>query len=92
VGQTRAFGAFWGQPLGRDEIRVTLYEVVDGSLRQVWSETKRAKVLDRGFADSVVPIDEPGLYRMEVTRGADVLAWGLLDVEPPCEALGCSGG
>ena len=92
VGQPRAFGAFWGRPLDRDEIRVTLYEVVDGTMRQVWSVTKRAKVIDTGFADTVAPTTDPGIYRMEVTRGADVLAWGLLEVGPPCAAIACSGG
>jgi hypothetical protein len=92
TGQLKAFGAFWGQPIGDDAVRITLYEVRGGTLHRVWSQSKRVDVVATGFADTIVPIAKPATYRMEVTRGNDVMAWGLLVVIPPCESLGCSGG
>lgn len=86
-----AFGAFWGQPLGASEIRITLYRVSGGTLRLVWSDTKPVAPEAIGYLDELVPFKAPGTYRLEVTRGSTLLAWGLAHMGPRCET-NCSGG
>jgi hypothetical protein len=85
------FGAFWGQPVGAARIRVTLYRVTGGTLRLVWSVQKRVKPNATAFLDQLVPFKRPGTYRLEVTSGSMLLAWGLAVVHPPCQA-NCAGG
>ena len=86
-----AFVAFWGQPLGASQIRITLYRVAGETLRLVWSDQKRVGPDATGFMDELVPFKAPGTYRLEVTRGATLLAWGLAHMGPRCET-NCSGG
>lgn len=86
-----AFGAFWGQPLGASQIRITLYRVAGGTLRLVWSDKKNIAPESVGYLDELVPFKAPGTYRLEVTRGSTLLAWGPAYMGPRCET-NCSGG
>ena len=86
-----AFGAFWGKPVGASRIRITLYRVAGGTLQLVWSDMKSVPPATTGFFDALVPFKEPGTYRLEVTRGPTLLAWGLAHMGPRCES-NCSGG
>jgi hypothetical protein len=86
-----AFGAFWGGPANTSEIRITLYRVSNGTLRLVWTDTKQVKPDAAGYLDELVPFKGLGTYRLEVTRGSALLAWGVAHMGPRCEA-NCSGG
>jgi hypothetical protein len=86
-----AFGAFWGAPVGGSQIRITLYRVTRGTLQLVWSDTKAVAQDAMGFLDELVPFKGPGTYRLEVTRGSELLAWGLAHMGPRCES-NCSDG
>ncbi len=87
-----AFGAFWGGPLGASQITITLYRVEDGTLDLVWSDTKRVGTDATGYLDALVPFRRPGAYRLEVTSGPLLLAWGVAFMGPPCGETNCSGG
>lgn len=86
-----AFGAFWGEPAGVSEIRITLYRLGGGTLDLVWSDQKRISPDATGYLDGLVPFKGPGTYRLEVTRGPILLAWGIAYMGPRCET-NCSGG
>lgn len=86
-----AFGAFWGGPLGASQIGITLYRMESGTLDLVWSDTKPVDVDATGYLDELVPFERPGTYRLEVTHGSTLLAWGVAFMGPPCEG-NCSGG
>jgi hypothetical protein len=86
-----AFGAFWGGPAGTSQIRITLYRVTNGTLDLVWSDSKLVSPEATGYFDELVPFRGPGTYRLEVTRGPDLLAWGLAFMGPKC-VTNCSGG
>jgi hypothetical protein len=86
-----AFGAFWGEPVEASEVRITLYRVAGGTLRLVWSDTKSVPPESTGYFDALVPFEAPGTYRLEVTRGPFLLAWGLAHMGPRCKS-DCSGG
>ena len=86
-----AFGAFWGGRAGTSQIRITLYRVRGGTLDLVWTDSKRISPNATGFFDELVPFRGPGTYRLEVTRGPDLLAWGLAFMGPRCVS-NCSGG
>jgi hypothetical protein len=87
-----AFGAFWGQPVGASRIRVSLYRVTGGTLRLVWSVEKLVKPSATGYLDELVPFKRSGTYRLEVTHGSMLLAWGLAVLHEPCGETNCSGG
>jgi hypothetical protein len=87
-----AFGAFWGGPLGASQITITLYRIEDGVLNLVWRDTKRVGTEETGYLDALVPFRRAGTYRLEVTRGATLLAWGVAFMGPPCGETDCSGG
>ena len=86
-----AFGAFWGEPVEASKIRITLYRMTQGTLRLVWSDTKSVRPDATGYLDELVPFKGPGTYRLEVTRGSDLLAWVVAKMAPRCDQ-GCSGG
>jgi hypothetical protein len=86
-----ACGAFWGRPLGVSSIRITLYRVRSGTLHFVWSVTKRVNPDAMGYLDELVSFKAPGTYRLEVTRGSTLLAWGVAHMGPRCKT-NCSGG
>jgi hypothetical protein len=86
-----AFGAFWGEPLRAPQIRITLYRVSGETLQLVWTDTKEVGPDATGYLDKLVPFTAPGTYRLEVTRGSRLLAWGIAFMGPRCEA-NCSGG
>jgi hypothetical protein len=86
-----AFGAFWGGPAGTSQIGITLYRVRSGTLDLVWTDSKRIDPDATGFFDELVPFRGPGTYRLEVTRGPTLLAWGLAFMGPRC-VTNCSGG
>ncbi len=87
----RAFGAFWGEPIGVSRIRISLYQVSGGTLDLIWSDLKRIEPDATGYLDDLVPFKGPGTYRLEVTRGLELLAWGVAHLGPRCE-VNCSGG
>ena len=91
IDRTYAFGAFWGEPAKVPRIRVTLYRVFDDTLELVWTDEKSIARDATGFSDTLVRFKRTGLYRLEVTRGPEVLAWALTRMYPPC-AGACSGG
>lgn len=86
-----AFGAFWGRPVDATSIMITLYEVKGGTLHLVWTDTKEVPREATGYLDTLVRFERPGLYRLEVTRDDELLAWALTKMEPPC-VTDCSGG
>ena len=86
-----AFGAFWGRPVEASEIRITLYRVAGGTLRLVWSDRKDVAPGSAAYLDELVPFAAPGTYRLEVTRGSTLLAWGVAHMGPRC-VTDCSGG
>ncbi len=86
-----AFGAFWGEPVEASKIRITLYRVTEGTLRLEWSDTKRVTPDATGYLDELVRFKGPGAYRLEVTRGSDLLAWVVAKMAPRCDQS-CSGG
>lgn len=86
-----AFGAFWGEPVKASKIRITLYRITGGTLRLVWSDTKPVTPDATGYLDELVPFKGPGMYRLEVTRGSELLAWVVAHMAPRCEQ-NCSGG
>lgn len=86
-----AFGAFWGGPVRASKVRITLYRMGGGTLHLVWSDTKALDPAATGYLDALVPFKGPGTYRLEVTRGSELLAWGLARLGPRCES-NCSGG
>jgi hypothetical protein len=57
----------------------------------VWSDVKPVDSADGGFADTLVRFQRPGLYRLDVTAGTELLASSLMRMAPPC-AVDCSGG
>lgn len=85
------FGAFWGEPIGALRIRISLYRVGGGTLDLIWSEVKRVEPDATGYLDDLVPFKGPGTYRLEVTRGSELLAWGVAHLGPKCK-VNCSGG
>ncbi len=87
----RAFGAFWGEPVGAARIRISLYRVSGGTLDLIWSDLKRTEPAATGYLDDLVPFRGPGTYRLEVTRGSELLAWGVAHLGPRCE-VNCLGG
>lgn len=88
-----AFGAFWGQPLGVTHIRITLYRVTrSGTLRLVWTDQKAIDRDATGYFDYLAKFTAVGTYRLEVTRGSRLLAWGVIPLGPPCGPTNCSGG
>lgn len=88
---TVAFGAFWGRPARASQISITLHRVSAGTLHLVWSDAKRVDPKTTGYLDALVPFKGPGTYRLEVTVGSELLAWGLAHMGPRCES-NCSGG
>lgn len=86
-----AFGAFWGEPSGAAQIRITLYRLKGGTLDLVWSDTKQVDAGATGYLNELVPFSGPGTYRLEVTNGSTLLAWGVAFMGPRCET-NCSGG
>jgi hypothetical protein len=86
-----AYGAFWGEPVEASTIRITLYRITDGTLRLVWSDTKPVVPEATGYLDDLVPFKGPGTYRLEVTRGSELLAWVVARMAPRCDQ-NCSGG
>lgn len=87
-----AFGAFWGEPLGASQITITLYRLKGGTLDLVWADMKRISPDATGYLDELVPFKGPGTYRLEVTRGSMLLAWGVAFMGPRCGETNCSGG
>jgi hypothetical protein len=87
-----AFGAFWGEPAGASQIRITLYRFTGGTLHLVWSDAKRVNPEATSYFDELVPFKGPGIYRLEVTRGSGLLAWGIAHMGPRCTETSCSGG
>ena len=57
----------------------------------IWSQTRPVDPEATGYLDELVPFEGPGTYRLEVTRGADLLAWGIAHMGPLCKS-NCSGG
>lgn len=86
-----AFGAYWGQPLGATRIQITLYRVRGGVLNVVWTDTKSVDKDATGYLDTLSFFREPGLYRLEVARGPELIAWALTQIAPKCTE-NCSGG
>jgi hypothetical protein len=86
-----AFGAFWGKPVDATTIGITLYEVKAGTLHLVWTDAKKVSRAATGYLDTLVRFKRPGLYRLEVTRNGELLAWAMTKMEPPCVG-NCSGG
>jgi hypothetical protein len=86
-----AFGAFWGEAVQASKIRITLYRITGGTLRLVWSDTKPVAPDATGYLDELVPFKGPGTYRLEVTRGSELLAWVVARMAPRCDQ-NCSGG
>lgn len=91
IDHMNAFGAFWGEPVGQSSVAISLYGYERGVLELIWSDVKSIDRKATGVADTLVPFPRPGLYRMEVTRGNRVIAWGLADVSPQC-TRDCAGG
>ena len=85
------YGAYWGERVGDDQIRVTLYRVRNGTLSRVWTDVKAIEPEATGYLDSIVRFAAPGVYRIEVTRGVEPIAWSLIRVGAPCTE-DCSGG
>jgi hypothetical protein len=77
-----AFGAFWEEPVGHTQIRITLYRFTGGTLHLVWSDPKRVKQEATSYFDELVPFKGPGVYRLEVTDGSRLLAWGVVSLGP----------
>ena len=91
VGYPWDFGAYWGYPVGEDEIRVTLYRALDGTLSLVWTDVKAIDATATGYLDDIVPFEDAGIYRLEVTVGPEPIASTLVRLNPPC-TKNCSGG
>lgn len=91
IDRSFAFGAYWGTPANVSRIRITLYRVNDDTLELVWTDVMSIAKDATGFSDTLVPFKRTGLYRLEVTRGPDLLAWALTRMNPPC-IENCSGG
>jgi hypothetical protein len=86
-----AFGAFWGRPLEASNVTVTLYRVVNGTTEPEWSRRRDADAAATGFLGTLPGFKRPGTYRLEVTRGSELLAWGVAQMGPACTS-NCSGG
>jgi hypothetical protein len=86
-----AFGAFWGRPVDATRITITLYEMKAGTRHLVWRETKRVTREATGYLDTLARFERPGLYRLEVTRDDELMAWALTKMGPPCVGT-CAGG
>jgi hypothetical protein len=91
IDQDLGFGAYWGYPAPTPAITITLYELVADAWTVVWSDVKPVDSADGGFADTLVRFQRPGLYRLDVTAGTELLASSLMRMAPPC-AVDCSGG
>lgn len=78
-------------PVGAPQIRITLYRVRGGTLEIVWSDVKRVDADATGYLDLLVPFKGLGTFRLEVTRGSELLAWGIANLGPKCKS-DCSGG
>ncbi|TFG68065.1 MAG: hypothetical protein E4H24_04580 [Thermomicrobiales bacterium] len=87
-----AYGAYWGDPVGASRIRISLYRVSGGTLDLVWSDVKSVDPDATGLFDDLVPFASPGTYRLEITNGSNLLAWGIARMGPKCGGTRCSGG
>jgi hypothetical protein len=87
----RAFGAFWGEPVDASRITISLYRLSGDTLDLVWSDVKDINPDAVGYFDDLAPFTSAGTYRLEVTRGPDLLASGVAHLGPRCKQ-NCSGG
>jgi hypothetical protein len=92
MGPIPAYGAYWGDPVGASRIRISLYRVSGGTLDLVWSDVKSVDPDATGLFDDLVPFASPGTYRLEITNGSNLLAWGIARMGPKCGGTRCSGG
>lgn len=92
MGFDYTYAAYWGEPLGDDHIRVTLYRVRNGTLSQVWTDVRAIDPEATGYLDSIVRFEADGVYRLEVTRGVEPIASSLIRVRRPCLAKDCGSG
>ena len=85
------YGAYWGEPAGATELRLAIYQVIDETLELVSSVMVTVDPSAMGHLDQLPAIARAGLYRVEITRGSEVLAWTLVLMDPPC-GESCAGG
>lgn len=91
VGDAYAFGAYWGEPTGATRIEISLVRLDGGTEDIVWTDATSIAPDATGFTDTLVPFKRPGLYRLDLTQGDDVLAPSLTQIYPRCVGV-CSGG
>lgn len=91
VGDGYAFGAYWGEPTGGTRIEISLVRLDGGSEDLVWTDVKSIAPDDTGYTDTLVPFKRPGLYRLDVTQGGDILASSFTQIYPRCVGV-CTGG